>query len=97
VPGDYGFEHVYQLYTIRLKSNKLRNGLMKFLTKRGIMSKIYFDPIHKTPFYKKLGYSKNNLPITEKVSQEVLSLPIFPKMKSQEIKLIVETIEEYMK
>jgi perosamine synthetase len=97
VPGDYGFKHAYQLYTIRLKNNKLRNELMKFLTKRGIMSKIYFDPVHKTPFYKKLGYSKTNLPITDKVSQKVLSLPIFPKMKPQEINLIVRTVEEFMK
>ncbi len=70
---------------------------MRFLSDNGIMSKIYFDPVHKTLFYKKLGYSKDKLPITEKVSEQILSLPMFPPMQRNELELIVETIEEFMK
>lgn len=97
VPEEHGFKHVYQLYSIRLKNKIIRNNLMKFLSENGIMSKVYFDPVHQTLFYKKLGYSKNKLPITEKVSDQILSLPMFPTMKKNELKLIIETIEEFMK
>lgn len=97
VPMENGYKHVFQLYSIRLKNEKIRNSIMNFLSQNRIMSKIYFDPVHKTPFYKKLGYSRINLPITDKVSDQILSLPMFPNMKTNELKLIVETIEEFMK
>lgn len=97
IPVENGYKHVFQLYSIRLKNRKTRNALMKFLSQNGIMSKIYFEPVHKTQFYTKLGYSKINLPVTEKVSEQILSLPMFPDMKTWELKLIVETIEEFMK
>ena len=45
--------HVYQLFTIQLKNNLIRNELQKFLTSRGIMTKIFFEPIHLSNFYKK--------------------------------------------
>lgn len=51
-----GYKHVYQLYSIRLANSKIRNQLMKFLTDKGIMSKIFFEPVHLTSIYKKLGY-----------------------------------------
>ena len=92
-----GYKHVYQLYSIRLPSHKIRNDLMKFLTKKGIMSKIYFEPVHKTPFYQKLGYAKRKLRITETVSNQILSLPLFPNMTSKEIKLIDKVINDFMK
>ena len=56
VPNEpVGHNHVYQLYSIRLSSHKLRNTLMKFLAKKGIMTKIFFEPVHLTNFYKKIG------------------------------------------
>jgi perosamine synthetase len=97
VPMESGYKHVFQLYSIRLKNKKVRNALMEFLSQNGIMSKIYFEPVHKTPFYTKLGYSKINLPVTKKVSEQILSLPMFPDIKTRELKLIVETIGEFIK
>lgn len=97
IPEEHGFKHVYQLYSILLENKKMKDNLMKFLSENGIMSKVYFDPVHKTLFYKKLGYSKDKLPITEKVSEQILSLPMFPTMQRNELQLIVETIEEFMK
>ena len=68
---------------------------MKHLTKNGIMTKIYFEPVHKTPYYNKLGFSKISLPITNMISDQILSLPIFPNMKNNEMKKIVDVIEDF--
>jgi len=90
-----GYFHVYQLYTIRVSSD-LRDALMRHLTKKGIMNKIYFSPIHLTMFYrKKFGFKGGELPITEKVSKEVLSLPIYPTMTDDEINYIIKNIGEF--
>jgi perosamine synthetase len=91
-----GYFHVYQLYTVRV-SVDLRDALMKHLTEKGIMSKIYFSPIHLTMFYrKKFGFKGVELPVTEKISKEVLSLPIYPTMTNDEIDYIVKSIGEFL-
>ena len=87
--------HVYQLFTIQLKNNLIRNELQKFLTSRGIMTKVFFEPIHLSNFYKKSGFGKKSLPNTEKISQTVLSLPIFPGLKSEEIRHVCDSIQEF--
>jgi len=70
---------------------------MKFLTKKGIMSKVYFNPIHQTRFYKQLGISKRkDLIVTERISNEILSLPLYPNMKKEELKYIVDSVSEFM-
>ena len=87
--------HVYQLFTIQLKNNLIRNELQKFLASRGIMTKIFFEPIHLSNFYKKSGFGKKSLSNTEKISRTVLSLPIFPGLKSEEIIHICDSIKEF--
>ncbi|MEF8847736.1 MAG: DegT/DnrJ/EryC1/StrS family aminotransferase [Candidatus Thermoplasmatota archaeon] len=80
-------KHVYQMYTIQLKNKKTRDNLQKHLTKQGIMTKVYFYPIHLKTFYKnKFGYKKEDLPKTEEISEKVLTLPIYPQLtkKNQE-------------
>ena len=91
-----GYEHIYQMYTIRLPDKSTRDSLHDFLTERRIFSKVYFTPIHRTSFYKqKFGIEKNLLPITEKISQQVLTLPLYPNMTAEEKNLLIETIYEF--
>lgn len=95
-PRDYS--HVYQMYTIRIKKRKkIRDSLMKYLTQKGIMTKIYFEPVHLTHFYrKKLGY-KCKLPVTEKLSKQVLTLPMYPALTKNEINYITDNINTFFK
>ena len=94
LPDNENLFNVYQMYTICLKN---RDELKKHLENDGIMSKVYFNPVHKTHFYKNiLGYNLS-LPITEKLSGEVLSIPIFPGMKNEEIDYVCNSIKNFMK
>jgi len=70
--------HVYQMYTIRVKKGKkVRDALKNYLNQKGIGAKVYFEPVHLTNFYRKFfGYKKNSFPLTERISGEVLTLPI---------------------
>lgn len=88
------FRHVYQKYTIRVPENK-RNLLKEAFAKSDIGCKSYFDvPVHKTRYYKNtLGYN-DNLPITEQLSKEVLSIPMFPSLPENSIKHISNIINE---
>ena len=91
-----GSEHIYQMYTIRLLNKDIRDKLHDFLTKKSIFSKIYFNPIHLTDFYRnKFGTKENSLPITEMISQQILTLPLYPNMNLEEKKYLTDSISEF--
>jgi len=90
------FFHVYQMYTIRVNNGKeKRDALSAYLAKQGIMTKVYFHPVHQTHFYKnKLGY-KCDLPITESLSRQVLTLPMYPRLTEHEIDFIADQVATF--
>jgi perosamine synthetase len=91
-----GYKHVYQLYSILLSSSKARDELMKSLSMKGIMSKVFFYPCHLTSFYKKLNLiGKNKLDVTENIAKRILTLPMYPELKRKELDYIVESITEF--
>jgi|TARA_B110000495_G_C23031904_1_gene614857 perosamine synthetase len=90
------FEHIYQMYTVRLENKKLRDDLHDYLTTKRIFSKIYFNPIHQTQHYKeKFPTVSKLLPMTEKIANEVLTLPMYPNMTLEEKEYLVESISEF--
>jgi len=92
-----GSEHIHQLFSIRLKDKITRDSLHQFLTKKQIFSKVYFNPIHLTTFYKKKFNGKEGmLPITEKIANTILTLPLYPNMTMEEKKYLTESISEFM-
>ena len=64
--------HVFQLYSIILSKSTRRTELMNFLAKKGIMTKVYIEPIHKTDFYKQIKFKQSNLKNTEEISSRIL-------------------------
>ena len=93
-PNDY--DHIYQMYTIRLPDKDIRDSLHDFLSTRGIFSKVYFTPIHSTSFYKqKFDIDRNSLSVTEKISNQILTLPLYPNMTMEEKDLLIQTVSEF--
>lgn len=87
--------HVYQMYTIFVEKD--RDNLAKYLAKKGIMTKVYFPPVHLTPFYRRVLKKKIRLPKTEKISQQVLSLPMYPSLTKEEMDYITNSIGEFFR
>ena len=64
----------------------------------GVNTIIYYPiPIHLQPAYKALGYKEGSLPVTEKVCSQVISLPIFPELKSIQQSYVIDKIKELFK
>jgi len=88
-----GYHHIYQMYTVKV--NEGRDELRKHLMEKGITTKIYFDPIHLTGFYRKaFGYQGGELPVTEELSSQVLTLPMYPGLTTEEMNYMLKSIEE---
>ncbi len=89
--------HVYQEYPIKTKSGGgARDSLRAHLTQRGIMTRVSFYPIHLTHFYKNiLGYDNSSLDVTEKVSSQALTLPMYPSITKEEMDYITQEIHNF--
>ena len=89
-------ENIYQMYSILLENNKLRNALQKFLLEKKIFCKIYFQPIHLMDYYiRHFKDEKISLPMTESVSERILTLPLYPNMNNEEKQYLVDCINEF--
>ena len=90
-----GFEHVYHQYTIRIEQ---RDALQQHLATRKIGSTVYYPyPLHLQPLYASLGYKAGDFPHAERASQEILSLPMYPELRKDQIARVVEAIAEFLK
>ena len=90
-PKEYKSAHA--LFSIILRSNR-KNNLVERLSKNKIPSVVYYKfPIHLMKAFKYLGYSKGDLPISESLSDSIISLPMHPYLKEREVNFIINAIQ----
>jgi dTDP-4-amino-4,6-dideoxygalactose transaminase len=94
-----GNTHCYQMYCPIIAEKKIsRNKLLKYLRSKNIQCGVHFyPPLHKQKIYKNFLKKRQTLPITEYVSNNIISLPMFTNMSSQEIDRIYENIKRFTK
>jgi perosamine synthetase len=91
-----GFKHIFHQYAIRITDDfKIsRNELAEYLKKRGINTAIFYPkPLHLFPQFLKIGYKEGDFPMAEKISKEVLSLPVHPLLSKSDIKYMIKIIK----
>jgi dTDP-4-amino-4,6-dideoxygalactose transaminase len=87
--------HIFHQYTIRVER---RDELQKYLQEQGVSTMIYYPkPLHLQPVFAELGYKEGDLPETEKAAEEAISLPMFPELKIEQQKYVVEKIAQFYK
>ncbi|MFH1836068.1 MAG: DegT/DnrJ/EryC1/StrS family aminotransferase [Methanobacteriota archaeon] len=92
IEKDYS-KHVYHLYVVRSKN---RDGLAKYLGEKNVYTGIHYPiPVHLQEAYRDLGHSKGDFPVTEEYSKNILSLPMFPELTSEEVEKVAEVISDF--
>ncbi len=87
--------HIFHQYTIKVR-NSLRDNLKEYLNGKHIPSMVYYPgPLHTQEAYKFLGYSENDFPVTGKLCNEVLSLPMHTEMEQDQLDHITESIIDF--
>jgi len=85
-------KHIYHQYSIRVNN---RNELQKYLAESGIPSMIYYPvPLHMQQAYK-YQYKYGDFPVTEKASEEIISIPMHTELDDSQIDYICEKIIEF--
>lgn len=84
--------HVYHLFVVLCEK---RDELMSFLKEKGVGTAIHYPlPVHMQPAYRETtGYG--DLVVTESISKKILSLPMYPELKSSEAVFVIDTIKEF--
>lgn len=93
-PIPEGYEHVFHQFTIRVEQ---RDALAQSLSERKIGSAVYYPvPLHLQPLYASLGHKAGDFPHAEHAAQEVLSLPMFPELRPEQITRVAEAVAEFV-
>lgn len=88
--ADQNGKHIYHQYTIRTKK---RDELIKVLNAENIGHSIYYPiPLHEQECFSYLGYKASDCPNAHCASQQVISLPIYPELKEEEIQKVADTV-----
>lgn len=84
---------VYQTYIV---SSQTRDSLKSYLQEKGIGTDIHYPvPIHLQPVGRDLGYNPGDLPNTERLASEILSLPIYLSLTDDDVKYVCDQIQEF--
>ena len=87
--------HVYHLYVVRIPE---RDRLREWLERNGIGAGMHYPiPIHLQGAWHAYGEGEVSLPVTEKITKEILSLPMFPHMTKEQIEFVCDTLKELVK
>jgi len=93
VPLDYQTRHVYNQFVIRCDN---RDRLQAYLKEQGIGSEIYYPlPLHLQPCYSDLGYGKGAFPVSEKLAETSLALPVHSELATEDIDSICDAIRSF--
>jgi dTDP-4-amino-4,6-dideoxygalactose transaminase len=94
VNSDAGERHVYHVYAVRVPDREtVRQGMIDAQIGVGIH---YPIPVHLQPAFKELGYKPGDFPVTEAISNETLSLPIYPELGEADINTVVADLRRIL-
>ena len=77
-------------YIVRVEDR--REALIEFLKSKGVGTGIHYIPNHIQPFFKRFS---TNLPVTEKVAEEILTLPLYYDMSDEDVRFVINSIKEF--
>ena len=98
LPGTSSSRHIYNQYTLRCNDPGSRDALREFLTANKVASEIYYPiPLHLQECFSPLNGKRGDLPVSEKLAGQVLSIPIFAELEEEEVSHVADRIAAFFK
>ena len=92
-PTEYQTRHVYNQFVIRCQN---RNALQAFLRSHAIGTEVYYPlPLHLQPCYSSLGYTQGDFPVSERLADESLALPVQAELSIDDVDYIAAAIRRF--
>jgi dTDP-4-amino-4,6-dideoxygalactose transaminase len=94
LPGLVSAFHLYVLKINFQQIGKSRKDVIEELKAKGVGTQVHYIPVHLQPFYQNVyGYKQGDYPVTEAYYDQCLSLPLFPRMTSQDVDKVIEAVK----
>jgi perosamine synthetase len=84
--------NAHHLYVVKLALGIDRDAVFSRLRSAGIGANVHYSPVYLHSFYRNKGYERGIAPIAETVSEQLLTLPMFPAMKRGDVGRVVEAL-----
>ncbi len=85
---------VYHIFAVRVQ--KGRDDFVKYLREKGIGTGIYYPiPVHLQKPFREMGWREGDLPVTEALSRSIAALPMFPELMDDEVKEVIDVVNEF--
>jgi dTDP-4-amino-4,6-dideoxygalactose transaminase len=92
-PAEYQTRHIYNQFVV---CSEKRNELQQFLKQHGIGTEVYYPlPMHMQPCFAHLGYRAGDFPVSERLANSSLALPVYPELTADDITYVCETIRDF--
>ncbi|HOO54502.1 MAG TPA: dTDP-4-amino-4,6-dideoxygalactose transaminase [Methanothrix sp.] len=89
-------EHNAHLFYVMFNTASERDAIMEKLRLSGIHAVFHYLPLHTSPMGERIGYKLGDLMLTERVSERILRLPIYTKMKRDELTVVLDSLIKCM-
>ena len=90
---DSGNVSIYHQYTVTVPE---RDELQKYLAEKGIGSAVFYPkPLHLQDCFSELGYNEGDMPVAERLCNEVLSLPVYPELSTEKIEFVASMVLKF--
>ena len=87
----------FNSFYIMFSNKNIRDKTIELLKQRGIKATFHYIPLHIAKMGKKLGYQKGDFPITEKISNTIMRLPLYTGMTEDEVAYVIKNLKEVLK
>jgi len=87
----------YHIYILKLKPSSIgknRNEIFNKLSNLNLGVNVHYIPVYYHPYYQSLGYSKGICPITEKIYEDIITIPLYPGMSDEDVDYVIKSIKE---
>ena len=90
-----GCDSNYHMFYVLLRDATRRPALIEYLKARGITAVFHYVPLHTSPMGRKLGYTDGMLPVTEKVAEQLVRLPMYYELTTEQITRVVSAVYKF--
>lgn len=96
LPGTASSYHLYPICVEKSLGGPTQRAVYDGLRRRGIAANLHYIPVHRQPYYEQLGFRLGDYPDAELFHRRVVSLPIFPSLKTSQQDAVVESLQDIM-
>ncbi len=92
----YSSYHLYPIRISKKKTKKTQKEFFHILKKHDILPNIHYIPVHRHPYFEKLGFKLGDFPEAELFHREAISIPIFPSLTKEYQDIVIKTILQFL-